>query len=87
MGTDDVGGDFDLDIEYVAVEEEDGTESLLLGGCGDIFFNGKMGEEGLDLFDSHVFGVSFVVEEDVAFDPFLVGLFGAEGVVFEADGV
>ena len=31
--------------------------------------------------------MAFAVEEDVAFDPFFVGLFGAVGVVFEADGV
>ena len=27
------------------------------------------------------------VEEDVSFDPLQVGLFGAEGIVFEVEGV
>jgi hypothetical protein len=46
-----------------------------------------VGEEGLDFLHAHVFGVAFAVEEDVAFDPVFVGLFGAVGVVFEAEGV
>lgn len=46
-----------------------------------------MGEEGLDFRGAHVFGVAFVVEDDVAFDPVAVGLFGAVGVVLEAQGV
>ena len=40
---------------------------------------------------AHVFWVDNpllrFVEEDVAFDPLQVGLFGAEGIVFEAEDV
>lgn len=74
-------------VEDVAVEEEEGGERLVLGGGGDVFFDGEVGEEGLDFWGAHVFGVAFAVEEDVAFDPVAVGLFGAVGVVFEAQGV
>jgi len=28
-----------------------------------------------------------IMEEDIAFDPIFVGLFGAVGVVFEANGI
>ena len=70
----------------MAVEEEDGAEGLILGGDGDLSFDGEVGDEGLDLGFCHVFGVAFLVEEDVAFDPFDVGLFGAVGVVFGAEG-
>jgi hypothetical protein len=31
--------------------------------------------------------MAFLVEQDIALDPFLIGLFGAVGIVFEADGV
>ena len=48
---------------------------------------GEVGDEGLNFGDAHVFGVAFVVEEDVAADPVYVGLFGALGVVFDANGV
>ncbi len=34
-----------------------------------------------------MFGVVFVVEENVVFDPAFAGLFGAAGVMFEAEGV
>ena len=67
-------------MEDVAVEEEDVAESLVLVGC-------EVGEEGGDFFGTHVFGVAFVMEEDVAFDPIFVVLFGAVGVVFEANGI
>ena len=56
-------------------------------GGGYFLFCGKVGEVCLYFLLSHFFGVAFAVEEDVAFDPFFVGLFGAVGVVFEADGV
>lgn len=46
-----------------------------------------MGDEGLDFFDAHFFGVAFFVMDDVAADPIYVGLFGALGVVFDADSV
>ena len=46
-----------------------------------------MGEEGLDLFDAHVFGMTFIVKKDVTFDPVFVGLFGAVGVVLGLKGV
>jgi hypothetical protein len=87
LGAYDVGGDVDFGLQDVAVEEEDGAEGLILGGGGDVLFDGKVGDECLDLGGAQVFGVAFAVEEDVAFDPVFVGLFGAEGVVFGADGV
>jgi len=46
-----------------------------------------VGEEGLNFRNAHVFGVAFALEDDVAFDPVFVGLLGAVGVVFEADGI
>jgi len=46
-----------------------------------------MGEEGLDLRDTHLSRVSFVVEQDVTLDPGDVGLFGANGIVLETYGL
>jgi len=48
-----------------------------LGGSGDLFVDGQVSEEGFDLRDAHLIGVAFVVEEDEAFDPMDIGLFGA----------
>jgi hypothetical protein len=87
FSADNVGGEFDFLLEDMAVEEEESGESLILCGGGDVLFDGEVGEEGLDFWGAHVFGVTFVMEEDVAFDPVAVGLFGAVGVVFEAQGV
>ena len=87
FGADGIRGDIHLDVKNVAVEEEDSAEGLVLGGGGDMTLDGEMCDEGLDLIGAHVFGVAFIMKEDVAFDPVLVGLFGAVGVVFGADGV
>jgi len=48
---------------------------------------GELCEEGLDFWVSHFFGVAFVVEDKVAFDPIEVSLFGAVGVVLGAQDV
>ena len=87
FGADYVGWKFDLGIENVAVEEENGAEGLILGRCGNVLFGGEVGEKGSNFGDAHIFGVTFVVEEDVAFDPIFVGLFRTVGVVFESNGI
>lgn len=45
---------------------------------------GELGLEGLDYWGAHIFGMAFVVEEKVAFDPIEVSLFGSVGVVLGA---
>jgi len=54
---------------------------------GDVLFDSELGEEGLYFWLAHFFGVAFVVEENVAFDPIEVSLFGAVGVVLGARDV
>jgi hypothetical protein len=44
------------------VKEQGGTEGLVLGGGGNIFGDGQMGEEGFDFWNAHFLGVAFVVE-------------------------
>jgi len=44
-------------------------------------------EKGLDLGGSHLGRMTLVVKEDEAADPVHVGLFGANGIVFEVDSV
>ncbi len=46
-----------------------------------------MGQKGFDFGGTHLGRVPDVVEKDIAFDPVDVGLFGADGVMFEADGI
>ncbi len=54
---------------------------LVLGGGGDLAFDGEMAEERFNLGIGHFPGVPLVVEEDEAFDPIDVGVFGADAVV------
>ena len=48
---------------------------------------GEVGKEGLYLSGSHVFGMPFVVEKDVTLDPTDVGLFGANRIMLETNGI
>ena len=45
------------------------------------------GDERLYFVHAPISGVLFVVEKNVAFDPVFAGLFGAKGVMFDADGI
>lgn len=74
-------------MQDVAVEEGDGAQCLVLGGGGDIALGREVDDELLDFGDSHFTRMPFVVEQDVTADPVEVGFFGAQGVVFSADGV
>ena len=77
----------ELDVKDMTVEEEDGAECLILGGGGNLLFGCEVGEILSDLWDAHFFWVAFVMEENIVPDPLDVGVFGARGVVFDAEGV
>ena len=87
FGADDISWNVNRYQENVPVEEENGAERLVLRGSGDILFGGQMGEKRLDFRRAHFTRVALVVEEDIAFDPFFIGLLGAIGIVFEANGI
>jgi hypothetical protein len=74
-------------VEHLAIEEKEGAEGLVLCRGGDVFLDSQVGEKGLDLRSAHLGRVTHVVEIDVALDPADVGLLGAIGIVFEADGI
>ena len=40
-----------------------------------------------DFWNTHFFGVTFVVMDDVVFYPLYIGIFGARGVMFETKGI
>ncbi len=75
----------EFSVEKLLIKEEKGAESLILGGRGDVAFNGEVGEEGGDFFFAHVGRMPFSVEEDVSANPIHVGLLGADAVVLDAE--
>ena len=85
-GADEVNSFINVLLQDVTVQEENGREGLGLGGGGDMAVDGQVSEEGGDLGRAHVFGVAELVEVNKAFDPIYVGVFGANRVVFDADG-
>ena len=72
-------------VQHVVVHEQDGAEGLVLGGGADVSVDGQVGEELFDFGYAHLGGMAFMVEEDKAFAPLHVRLFGADRVMFEAD--
>lgn len=87
LGAGGLDGGVEGAIEDFAVEEKKGAEGLVLGGGGDVVIDGEVGEEGFDLGSAHIGRMFFAVKKDEAFDPVDVGLFGAVGIVFEAEPV
>lgn len=89
----DVGGSpgaHDVEVvernaEDVAVQEQEGGESLVLSGGGNLFLRGKVDEELFDFGGAHGGGVTEFVEAGVTFVPVDISLFGAIGVSAQAD--
>ncbi len=85
------GGFVERNLEDVAVEKEDCTERLVLGGFGGFSFNDKMCDELVDFADGHLAGVdgdltavkAGVVIADVFANPVQVGLFGTGRILFQ----
>jgi len=72
-----VGREGDVLFQDGPIQKEDGAGGLILGGCRDFAFGGKVDDELADFLLSHVFGMPLVMEEDVTLDPVHVRLFGA----------
>ncbi len=83
-GADDVVDPGRVELEDLAVEEEDGAEGLALGGGGDVVVDGEVGEEAVDLAGVELAGVAAGEGEEAA-DPSEVGLLGADRVVADTD--
>lgn len=69
------------DAEDFLVEEQKGGKGLILSRGRDVSI---LGQEGLDFSGLHFCRVAFVMEEDETAHPVHTGLFGAVGVMFEA---
>ena len=53
-----------------------------MGGGRHVYFSCEIDEKSLDFGFAHIFGVSLIVEEDIAPDPINVRLFGPISIVF-----
>jgi hypothetical protein len=49
-------------VEHLAVQKEEGAESLILRGGSDVLVDGQVGEKGFDLGSAQILGVALVVE-------------------------
>jgi len=89
FGVNDVGQRPQLLPEKFAIEKQDGAEGLTLGGSGHVLVNGQVGEERGDFGSAHVFGMALIMKdaEREAFDPIVISVFGAAGIMLDTHGV
>ena len=59
----------DILLENLLIQKQDGAQCLALFGSGNTAFHGQMGQELLDLLDTHLARMPFVVKEDETFYP------------------
>ena len=86
FGPDEINGSFiQFDFQEIAIEEDDGTEGLVLSGCGGFALDHEVGDELVDFGDAHFARVAFVMKEDVFANPMSVCLFCSRGVLLDAN--
>lgn len=68
-------------IEDLLIKKEEGAESLVLGGGGNVSLDSEMGEKCGHFVLAHLGRMPFPMKKDVATNPVEVGLFGADAVV------
>jgi len=74
----------DFLVEHIAVKKEESSQSLVLGGRGNVVIGGKMSQERLYFGGAHFGRMAFMVKEDKALYPTEVGFFCTKGIVIEA---
>jgi hypothetical protein len=75
-----------LDLEHLAVEEDQRAERLVLRRRRGPAAGGEVVEERRDFRGAHLTGMSSLVKADELAHPVEVGLLGARGVVQSSDG-
>ena len=87
LGTGDALHPRQPDAQDLPVQEEDGSQRLVLGGGGDVAIACQGGQEGHDVFRSQLPRMPPAVEEDVPAHPIGVGPLRAQAVVAETDAL
>lgn len=75
----------EFEVQDIAIEEQYGTDDLILGGCRCFAIYDEVGNELFDLRSAHFLWMALVVKEDVLPHPFNVGFFGAGRILLEAN--
>ena len=56
---------------------------MILRGCGYFPFGGEIGKKFLNFIFAHIFGMGFVVKEDITPNPIYISLFRSIGIMLE----
>jgi hypothetical protein len=71
----------------VAIEKQSGAESLILRRGCNVFGDSKIGEEGFDFRNAHIFWMALLMKQNIALNPLDVSNFGSVGVTLETDSI
>ena len=74
----------EIDLQYVAIEKEEGAKCDGLSRCSDTAIHGEMRNELANLILTHIARVAFVMKEDEYFDPGNVGLLSPQAKMADA---
>lgn len=85
LGAGDAVEPWQIDIEHLAVQKQQGGEGLVLRAGGYVADRGQVGQKRLDLGRAYVARMALAVEKDVALDPVRISLFGPQAVMPGAD--
>ena len=83
--TDEIIHPIEVDVENFGIEEDEGIERLVLSGSGDVLVEREIRKERLNFGSAHFAGMTFLVEEDITYDPANVGVFRVDRVVLHAE--
>jgi hypothetical protein len=84
LGVHDAGQLAQFVLQHFPIQKAQGAEGLALGRGRHALLDRQMSQEQGDLRHAHIFGVAFLVMENVTSHPVHVGGLGAQGIVFEA---
>ena len=77
----------ELDLQHLAIQEQQGIEGLILRGGRHIALRGQKGEEDRNLPGAHVPRMAAMEIPDEVPDPVVIGLLGAAAVMQCTDPV
>ena len=87
FGTHRIDGDVEWRVEHVAIQEEQGAELLILGRRSHLLIGDQVRQKGLEGCASQLARMSFVMEENITFNPGDRGFLRVNRVVREPDGL
>jgi hypothetical protein len=87
FGAQGIDGSIQLNVQDMAIEENQSIESLVLSSGRDLAILGQVRKKSFNLSNTDFCRMAFVVEDGIALCPMDIRFFGGMRIVFETDGI